>query len=125
GGPPFYRPNVANGLIVRNKGYETAVQRWTEWSAEGPVIYEQLQHWLCGAVVNVSAPTGGPAYIWLFTRPIATLPTLASFTFERREYDGSTAIDHAWHYAMVRKLTLSAAAGEPLRFAAEGFARIR
>lgn len=119
----FYRPPVVRGLIQRNRGFETAVKRWTRWAAEGPANYEQLQNWLSGAVVDVASPTGVGPYVWTHTRNPAAIPTLATYTLERRETDGSTPIDHVWHYAMVEKLKLSFVDGGPLMFSAEGFAR--
>src|SRR3990167_1495455 len=119
----FYRPAAVRGLVQRNRGFETAAKRFAEFAAEGPVSYEQLQNWLCMSVVNVATPTGAGPYVWEHIRNPAALPTLATFTFERRETDGATPIDHAWHYALARQLTLSFADGEPLKLAVNGFAR--
>lgn len=119
----LYRPPIVRGLIQRNRGFETPVKRWSQWSAEGPVSYEQLQNWLSGTLANVASPTGLSPYVWAFTRNPAVTPTICTFTFERREYDGTTAIQTAWHYAVITKFTLSFADGKPLMFKAEGFAR--
>lgn len=119
----YARPPIVRGLMQRNRGFETPVKRWTEWAAEGPLSFEQAQNWFSGAIVSVAAPTGVGPYTWAHVRNPAAAPTLAGFTIERRETDGATPIDHAIHYAMVRKLTLSGADGELVRFAAEGFGR--
>lgn len=118
----FKRPPVARGLMQRNRGYETPVKRWTNWSSEGPVSYEQLQNWLC-MLENVASPTGSGPYVWTHTMNPASVPAPKSFTFERRVTDGATPIVHAWHAAMLQSLELSGADGELLRFAANGFAR--
>lgn len=119
----FHRPPVVRGLVQRNRGFETPVKRWTQWNAAGPVSYEQLQHWLGGAVVHVASPTGSGPYVWTYTRNPAAIPTLSTYTFERQENDGATPINHAWHYGLVQGLTLSFVDGEPLMFEAEGAAR--
>lgn len=121
-GSEFARPTVARGLLQRNRGYETPVKRWSNWSAEGPVSYEQLQNWLC-MIEDVASPTGAGPYVWAHTMNPAAVPAPASFTFERRVTDGTTPIVHAWHGAMMQSLELTGADGELLRFAANGFAR--
>lgn len=118
----FARPSVMRGLLQRNRGYETPVKRWSNWSAEGPVSYEQLQNWLC-MIQNVATPTGSGPYVWTHTMNPAAVPSPKSFTFERQVTDGSTPIVHAWHAAMMQSLELSGADGELLRFKADGFAR--
>lgn len=118
----FARPPVARGLMQRNRGFETAVKRWTNWNAEGPVSYEQLQNWLNG-IENDAAPTGAGPYVWTHTMNPAAVPAPATYTFERRVTDGASPITHAWHYGMLQSLELSGADGELLRFAANGFAR--
>lgn len=117
-------PKMLKGLMVRNRGNETVVKRWSSWTASGPVTYEQLQNWLSmmvkGAVVGVgTAPT-----VWTFARTLTADPGLDSFTLERRETDGSTPVDHAWHYCMGQKLVISGADGELLMMEAEGFGRV-
>lgn len=116
------RPPVMRGLMQRNRGFETAVKRWSNWHAEGPASYEQLQNWLC-MIENVSAGTGTSPTVWTHTVNSAAVPGPAAFTFERSVTDGTTPIVHAWHYGMLQALELSGADGELLRFAADGFAR--
>lgn len=118
----FARPTVARGLMQRNRGYETPVKRWSNWSAEGPVSYEQLQNWL-SMIEDDAAPTGAGPYVWTHTMNPAAVPAPKSFTFERRVTDGASPIVHAWHAAMMQSLELSGADGELLRFSANGFAR--
>lgn len=115
-----YRPSVLRGLMQRNRGFETPIKRWTEWSAEGPFSFEQAQNWFSGCVKNVASPTLG---VWTHTRNPAAAPDLASYTLERRVTDGSTPFGQAWHGAMITKFTLNFADGEPVTFQAEGFAR--
>lgn len=119
----YYRPGVLRGLMQRNRGMETPIKRWTQWSAEGPISFEQLQNWFSGCIANVASPTGTDPYVWTHTRNPAAAPSLATFTFERRVTDGSSPIQQAWHYAVVTKFTINFADGEPMTFQAEGFAR--
>jgi hypothetical protein len=121
----FYRPPVARGLIQRNRGFETVVKRGTQWSLEGPFSYEQGQHHLAGAIVNVAAPTGAGPYVWEHIRNPAAIPTLATFTFERQNTDGATPINEAWHYGLYQSLRLSFEDGQPLMIAAAGVARAK
>lgn len=119
-----YTPDVLRGLMQRNRGFETVMKHWTEFSFEGPVSYEQLQNLLCSAMgINVVSPTGLSPYVWTFTKNPAVMPTPCAFTIERDEYDGSTHINHAWHYCMITELTISFADGQPLMFSAKGFGR--
>jgi hypothetical protein len=118
----FARPTVVRGLLQRNRGFETPVKRWSQWEAEGPVSYEQLQNWLC-MIQNVASPTGSGPYVWTHTINPATVPAPKSFVFERQVTDGSSPIVHAWHAAMAQSLEISGADGELLRFSASGFAR--
>jgi hypothetical protein len=119
----YYRPGVLRGLMQRNRGFETPIKRWTEWSAEGPFSFEQGQNWLGAVIAAVAAPTGVGPYVWTHTKNPAVIPSLATFTLERRVTDGSTPYQHAWHYCVVTKFTLNFADGEPVTFKAEGFAR--
>jgi hypothetical protein len=119
----YYRPGVLRGLMQRNRGFETPIKRWTEWSAEGPFSFEQGQNWLGAVIAVVAAPTGVGPYVWTHTKNPAVIPSLATFTLERRVTDGSTPYQHAWHYCVVTKFTLNFADGEPVTFKAEGFAR--
>jgi hypothetical protein len=119
----LYKPQPIRGLWQRNRGFETVVARGTQWSMAGPLTYEQAPNWLNYAVANVASPTGLSPYTWVHTRNPAAVPSLATFTLERKENDGATPIGHAWHYCVLTKLTISWAENEPLMFAAEGFAR--
>jgi len=121
----LYKPQPIRGLWQRNRGFETVVARGANWSMAGPLTYEQAPNWLNYAVANVAAPTGLSPYTWAHVRNPAAVPSLATFTLERKENDGSTAIGHAWHYCVLTKLTISWAENEPLMFAAEGFSRRR
>lgn len=121
--PEAYRPALSRGLILANRGGETVIQRGTDWTAEGPFSFEQAQNLFSGAIINVASPTGSGPYVWTHTRNPAAYPSLASFTFERRVTDGSTPIDHAFHYSMFRDLELTFATNEVWRYTATGFAR--
>lgn len=121
--PEAYRPMLARGLILANRGGESVIQRGTDWTMEGPLTFEQAQHLFGGAIANVAAPTGAGPYIWTHTRNPAVLPTLASYTIERRVTDGTTPIDHSFHYAMFSELELTFATNEVWRYNATGFAR--
>lgn len=119
----YYRPPVVRGLMQRYRGYETPVKRYSEWSVEAPVTYEQLQYWLSSAVVAVAAPTGAGPYVWTFTRNPAAIPTLTTHTFERKVTNGSTPIQQAWHYGLTQEIEFSFVDGQPLMMIVNGAAR--
>jgi len=118
-----YVPPLARGLLQRRRGFETVTKRWTKWSVDGPATFEQLQNFCEIAIVHVSAPMGTDPYVWTYTRNPAVKPTVGSATFERRETDGSSPVDHAVHYAMADEFELSGAPGEQVNMAMAGFAR--
>lgn len=121
--PDAYRPSLARGLLLANRGGEGVIQRGTKWTAEGPLTFEQAQHLFGGVIENVAAPTGGPTYVWDHIRNPAAFPSLAHYTFERRETDGTTPVDHAWHYGTFESVELTFAANEVWKYKADGFAR--
>jgi len=122
-GSVIVRPATARGLLVRNRGHEMISMFGGNWSASGPMVYEQLQNWLC-MVENVATPTGPSPYIWTHTRNPAANAAPASFTFERRETDAATPYTQVGHYGMMSRLLLSGAGPDELvRFEAEGFCR--
>lgn len=123
GSPEAYRPALARGLLLANRGGESVIQRGTQWTLEGPLTYEQAQHLFCGTIENDAAPTGVGPYVWTHTRNPANIPTLATFTFERRETDGATPVDQAWHYGVFESLEFTFGLNEVWRYNATGFAR--
>lgn len=121
--PDMNRPREARGLMLANRGNESIIQHATEFALEGPMTYEQA-HVLANMVIaNVATPTGVGPYVWTHTRNPAGMPSLATMTFERRETDGSTPIDHGWHYAMGTMLEVSFAADDLWKYKLDGFAR--
>lgn len=121
--PDAYRPAFSRGLLLANRGGETVIQRGTDWSAEGPLTFEQAQHLFGGVIANVASPSGAGPYIWTHTRNPAAMPALAHYTFERRITDGSTPYDHAFHYSTFSDLELTFNTNEVWRYNANGFAR--
>lgn len=121
--PEAYRPSLQRGLMLANRGGESVIQRGTDWSASGPLTFEQAQHHFNGVIANVASPSGAGPYIWTHTRNPANMPSLAAYTFERRLTDGTTPIDHAWHYAMYSDLELTFNRNEVWMYNASGFAR--
>lgn len=118
-----FRPQHKAGLLVANKGNEQAMTRGTRWTARGKLCYEQAQHWLEGAIAGAITPTGTNPYTWTFTRNATAVPTLDSYTFERRISDGSNVIGNAWHYAMIDALTIKGSPRSMIEYEAQGFAR--
>lgn len=120
----IYRPRIARGLVVRNTGFETPVQRGTKFTIPStPANYEQLQNWLSMAIAGITAPTGAGPYVWLFTRNPAIDPAPSSWSLERRITDGTTPKDNKWGYCLASKIGFSAKIGEAMMFTLEGFAR--
>lgn len=121
---PRYVPEVLRGLMMRNRLTGTPLQHSVEIDIEGPVSYENgLIMILCSALVNVASPSGLDPYTWAFVKNPAIMPAPATLTFERKNYDGSTALGHAWHYCIIDELTITFAEGQPVLFKAHGFGR--
>lgn len=123
----IYRPAIANGLLMRNRGRATAVQHGTRFNfSDQPVVWEQLMHWLSMSVTGVpviTGPAAGP-FVWTFTRNPITNPNPASFTIERRYDNGlGDEVDQRCSYAMLEQLVFKFAAAEHLRMSGNGFAR--
>lgn len=120
-----HRPQLARGVLVRNRGNEVVTARGTIWTiSDCPLNYEQLQLWLAISVTGAVTAVGAIApYTWTYTRSLTADPAPDSLTLERRVSDFSSNVDHEWGYAMARKLTFRYAENEPLRQAIEGFAR--
>lgn len=119
----YYRPQLLNGITLANRGSEQAQTRGTRFTARGALCYQQAQHWLEGVIQGAIAPTGTNPYTWTFTRNATAVPTLDTYTFERRLSDGSNNIDNAWHYGVLNSLTLRAEPRGMVMYEAQGFAR--
>jgi hypothetical protein len=125
----LYRPQFANGLLIRNRGEATAVQHGTRFSfGDQPMVWEQLPHWLSMAISGAPTVTyvpGSPdVYRWVFDRAPTTNPQPNSFTFQRRFSNGAgDTIDQRAAYAMLSEFELSYATNEHLRMSGAGFAR--
>lgn len=125
----LYRPQIANGLLLRNRGAAVAVQHGTRFSfGDQPVVFEQLPHWLSMAVRGDVQPTleaGSPnVYRWSFTRLPTANPNPMTWTLERRFSDGNgNVIDQRASYGLLSQLSFSYAQNEHLRMSGEGFAR--
>jgi hypothetical protein len=120
-----YRPKLAKGLMLRNRGNETIVMRGTTWTIpDSPLIYDQFQLFLAMAVDGgVTAVGASTPWTWTFTRGLTADPVLDSTTLERRISDGTNHVDHEYGYALCQELTVRYAQNEPVRFSASGFAR--
>jgi hypothetical protein len=119
-----YRPALIQGLLLENPGNEQVIKRWSEITISGPLSYEQAQNLFAGVLGNDAAPTGsGDPYTWELTRDPAGVPSVATYTIERRITDGSTPIQQAWHYCCIRELTITFADGEPVTYSATLFGR--
>jgi hypothetical protein len=124
----IYRPQFANGLLMRNRGHATAVQHGTGFScSDQPMVWEQLMHWLSMAVTGlptVEFVSGSPdVYRWTFTRNPITNPQPNAATIQRRFTNGSDVIDQRAAYAMLKDLTLKYAQNEVVKLSLNGFAR--
>lgn len=119
----IYRPRFLNGVLLQNTGGEQAITRGSTFRVSGPASYEQMQHWMEMVIQGAVTPTGGPTYTWTHTRNATAIPTIDSFTFERRISDTSTNIDTAWHYCMCRSFTLRGAPRGVVMYEAELFGR--
>lgn len=119
----IYRPQFLNGVLLQNRGNEQAITRGSTFTVRGPACYEQMQHWMEMVIAGAITPTGTNPYTWTHTRTATAIPTIDSFTFERRISDTSNNIDTAWHYCMCRSFTLSGAPRGVVMYEAEVFGR--
>lgn len=117
------RPKLANAIMLDNPGNELVVMRGTEWTAEGPVVFDQLQNWLTMLLKTITDPGGAAPATWQFTYDPTALNTIRTFTLERRGTDGTNPIDNEWGYACARSLRITGGENAPLRMTVEGFAR--
>jgi len=120
------RPRLAKGLLTSVPGDETVTRRGTTFSIpETPLVYDQHQHFLLGCVKGgvTSSPGTGAPETWTFLRSLTADPAPEARTLERRLSDGTNFIDNEWSYALFSQLRWIYAIDQPLRFAAEGFAR--
>lgn len=120
-----YRPQLAKGLVIRNRGEETVLFRHTEFEIpDVPVSLEHLVNFLAMAIVGQVTPTGGPApYTWVFTRDITAKNLPDTFTIERRLSDGAAFIDNEWAYCFLTSIEISGEQNAPLLLTANGVAR--
>lgn len=119
----IYRPTFINGVLLQNTGNEQAITRGTDWRASGPFSYQQAIHWFEMAIQGAVTPSGAGPYTWTFTRNATSIPTIDSFTFERRLNDGANSIDNEWAYGMLSELKLSGSPRGMVMYEASGFAR--
>lgn len=117
------RPKLLRGVMVDNRGNETVVRRGATWKAEFPLNFEQMQNWCSGLVKAAVVGVGTAPTVWTFARALATIPVLDTFTFERRDTEGASPVDHAIHYGMMQKMTLSFNVNELVMAVVEGFSR--
>lgn len=123
----IYRPKVANGLLMRNRGRGAAVQHGTRFSLpDQAAIWEQLPLWLAMVVSGapvVTGPLGGP-YVFTYTSDPTENPSPLAATLQRRFTNGlGNDIDERAAYALLSSFGLSFAANEHLRLNGAGFAR--
>jgi hypothetical protein len=120
----MFRPALAKGLLLRNRGNETPTQRGTLITLpDTPLNYEQLQAWLSMSVVGGVTGVGVAPTVWTYTRSLTADPTPQSWTFERRLNDIAAQVDHEWGYVMASQIGFKYVEGEPLRFNAQLFGR--
>lgn len=117
-------PRISRGLMVRNRGYEFATQRGTDWEIrDAPFFFEQFQVFLANCIKGGVSPTGADPYTWTYTRSMTADPDLDPLTLERRVGDFSTNEDVEVADCFTRELVLTYAENEDLRFSAMGFGR--
>lgn len=121
----YYRPNILNGVLLDHPGGEFVITRGSKFSLSGPLSYQQAQHVIGEFMIqgNVT-PTGGPTFVWTYTRAANAIPTPSSFTLERRLSDGAAnQIDNEWAYCMANSLTLTGAVRGVVTYKLDGYAR--
>jgi hypothetical protein len=124
-GSPIYRPQLAKGVLIRNRGNETPVMHGTSWQlADSPWLYEQGANWLSMSVGSSgNSASGLSPYTYAYTRSLTADPAPTAWTIEERLSDGSNNRDVEYNYALAESLGFKYAEGGPLMFNAKGFAR--
>jgi hypothetical protein len=121
----IYRPQLAKGVLIRNRGNETPVMHGTTWQlADSPWLYEQGANWLSMSVGSSgNSASGLSPYTYAYTRSLTADPAPTAWTIEERLSDGSNNRDVEYNYALAESLGFKYAEGGPLMFNAKGFAR--
>lgn len=125
----IYRPKVANGILIRNRGRGTPVEHGTRFTlTDQPFVWEQAMHWLAMSIRGDVEPTGtgaeGDPFVWVFERGPTVNPNPLSFTLEREYANGlGDVVDQRASYCLLGSLGLKFAAREHLRMSGAGFAR--
>lgn len=83
----------------------------------GPANYEQLPHVLAAGVVSVAGVVDGTGsdYIYTYTIPTTTQPTIATYTIETGDNQQATEME----YSFVESFTLEGSAGEAMMLSAD------
>ena len=116
------RPQLARGVMVRSPGDEITSRRGVNWTARGPANFAELQHWFGMTVALDAVPVGAAPYVWTHTFDPTALPSLNSYTLERRISDGTNFLDNEWAYVLGQEIMLAGADGL-VTFESSGFAR--
>lgn len=120
----MFRPRLAKGLMVRNRGNEIATMFGTQVRIpETPVYYEQLQLFLNSFLKGGVTADGSDPYTWTFARSLTADPALKYLTLERRVKDFSTSEDMEVGDVLFNQVTFRYAEGGLLTMEWEGFGR--
>jgi len=118
-----YRPNMARGLALANRGNEQVIARGTKWTlADMAANFEQFHMWMTMLTSNYVLNTGAPN-VWTFTWAPTNDPSPYSWTVQRRISDGTNVDDNRFGYFMMEQFSIKTAQDKPVMFGAKGFAR--
>ena len=118
-----YRPLLAKGLLLANRGNEQVIARGTKWTMpDSPLNFEQAQHWFSFITSNYVFNAGTPN-TWTFNWVPTNDPSPYSWSFQRRLSDGTNVNDVKFAYGMMSQLTIKTAQDKPVLIGATGFAR--
>lgn len=117
-------PATIRQFMMRAHGDEHVVRRGTTFTGSGPLAFDQLHSWLHLAIEgNVTASGSGDNRSWAHSRTLTGVPSLNSFTFERRITDGTNHIDNEFAYGGLTALTITVPDTGYVTLDVEGFAR--
>lgn len=121
----IYRPQLAKGLLIRNRGNETPVQHGSTWQlADSPWLYEQGANWLSMSVGSAgNTPVGSSTYTYTYPRSLTADPAPTAWTIEERLSDGTNFRDVEYNYCLAESIGWKYAEGGSLMFNAKGFGR--
>jgi hypothetical protein len=116
----YYVPQYPYGVLSQYYTPGFQIAKAAEIAYASDLTYEEIIDFLEMGVKGGVTPTGGGAdKTWTFTHPVAADPAPTTFTIELANSDGSTTYNREVEYCFAKKLGISAAINEQMKFTAD------